>query len=958
MSRASIYLCLASVSLGVFAAACVDPQVPPPISLDGPTRMAVGRACLVDEEEPRRRVAVERCEEGGDLDGTLQEYAYVTNKLGNSLAVASFNQSIPSLIDVNRAVPGVTHVPVGQYPTDVVVSADGNFIFTLNEVGQDISVVAHSQLREVARIPVGQGFSSLLGLKERNTLLYMTPSDKTLHLIDWSFTCDGSEEYNTECEPEITHDARVLYTFPDRWSPTRFTLGAAADRLYVTFANRPTLGVFLLDNSEQTGCIDGRSAPPCLGEELPLTYGCSDLLDNDGDGLIDAEDPQCLTPDSSESDLDPGLNLVSVCSDGIDNDGDGFADATDSGCTHPSDLSETDALKAIECSDGIDNDGDGLEDAFDPECTNLALGTWNPWHVSEGRRPRCSDGLDNDGDGATDFPADTACADPDYDTEAVVAAAANECTDGIDNDLDGAIDLDDPACSNPANTTERQGVAVCSDGIDNDGDGLADYPEDPDCYSAAGTTEEKRVVNEYGPVAIDPEGLFAYVVDRTISQVLIIDLKTGELLNANQDVPSDSRLGVPVGRLPLAITARQRELDLEESEDGSTRITRKVAFANVAASRGVAYYIEAADYYRSYEGEAEEPTQEVRNLLLQLADASSSDPSSSSINCNIDDDFIARVREARDDPSADVSCEAEEIPQIPMAEVEAGEEEPEEVNFLTVDRDTLVLDDSGQVAEEVDTQFRDYRIAEDRWTITYEGTIVERSDTLVDEQLPSIIRSQGGDFCSSGAEAGDILSITSDPTPLGDGTNCSAYEGVDLLYRITSVQSNQLVIATLTADEVANLNRTNTETAVVDRLPSRECFARGMTIEVQPEGEWVVAGERIGLLVNSRGVSGVCVPRYDWEQFAFRARSGERFENPYFSFDLTEGTVTPTQGFEYRFRVTSNGFRSLVFAVGPTSSDIHQIDTASGSYLSVVDAGTNVIRVYEAETLRLLNFLF
>ncbi|MEL6196181.1 MAG: hypothetical protein AAFQ77_03965, partial [Myxococcota bacterium] len=186
------------------------------------------------------------------------------------------------------------------------------------------------------------------------------------------------------------------------------------------------LGVLLLDNSEAStalSCIDGRSSAPCLWREFPLTYGCLDQIDNDGDGLIDAQDPQCVSPTASESDTDPGLNLATVCSDGIDNDGDGMIDAQDTGCTHPADASETDALTPIACSDGIDNDGDGLVDAFDPECTNLALGTWNPWHIAEDRRPQCSDGLDNDGDGDTDFPADPACEDPDYDTEAAVPSA-------------------------------------------------------------------------------------------------------------------------------------------------------------------------------------------------------------------------------------------------------------------------------------------------------------------------------------------------------------------------------------------------------------------------------------------------------------------------------------------------------------------------------------------------------
>ncbi|MEL6178928.1 MAG: hypothetical protein AAFS10_08235, partial [Myxococcota bacterium] len=114
-----------------------------------------------------------------------------------------------------------------------------------------------------------------------------------------------------------------------------------------------------------------------------------------------------------------------------------------------------------------------------------------------------------------------------------------------------------------------------------------------------------------------------------------------------------------------------------------------------------------------------------------------------------------------------------------------------------------------------------------------------------------------------------------------------------------------------------------------------------------------------GLLVNQQGVSGVCVPRYDWELYQFRAQTGERFDNPYFSFNITEGAVTPTQDFTLRFDVSSSsGFSSLVFSVGPSSSDIQYFETERGFYLSVVDTGTNIVRVYDANTLRLLNLLF
>lgn len=75
---------------------------------------------------------------------------------------------------------------------------------------------------------------------------------------------------------------------------------------------------------------------------------CDDGIDNDDDGLIDCEDPEC---DCEEE--------IEICDDGIDNDGDGLIDAADPDC-NPGNLEI--------CCDGIDNDGDGLIDSADPDC--------------------------------------------------------------------------------------------------------------------------------------------------------------------------------------------------------------------------------------------------------------------------------------------------------------------------------------------------------------------------------------------------------------------------------------------------------------------------------------------------------------------------------------------------------------------------------------------------------------
>jgi hypothetical protein len=116
-----------------------------------------------------------------------------------------------------------------------------------------------------------------------------------------------------------------------------------------------------------SGC--GRDAPDTAetfvvalltgtGNEEASFEDCGDGEDNDGDELIDCDDPDCLTF--------PGCIPGSeVCDDGEDNDGDGLIDCDDPDCVaHP----ECGGPSPEDCTDGIDNDGDGRVDCDDSDC--------------------------------------------------------------------------------------------------------------------------------------------------------------------------------------------------------------------------------------------------------------------------------------------------------------------------------------------------------------------------------------------------------------------------------------------------------------------------------------------------------------------------------------------------------------------------------------------------------------
>ena len=136
--------------------------------------------------------------------------------------------------------------------------------------------------------------------------------------------------------------------------------------------------------------------------------GCSEICDNgvddDGDGLIDCDDPDCIG--------DPACAGCSC----IDADGDGYYPTTcaDPLCTPATDCDDTDPDNYPgnpEVCDGGDNDCDG-----DVDCDDVDI-------------------PDADGDGWCE------CEDCD-DTDPGVGAGSTEICDGLDNDCDGDVDED------------------------------------------------------------------------------------------------------------------------------------------------------------------------------------------------------------------------------------------------------------------------------------------------------------------------------------------------------------------------------------------------------------------------------------------------------------------------------------------------------------------------------------
>jgi len=209
------------------------------------------------------------------------------------------------------------------------------------------------------------------------------------------------------------------------------------------------------------------------------------------------------------------------CGDGIDNDGDGLVDLQDPGCSNAGDDNETDEpAPTTQCNDGVDNDGDGVIDLSDPDCLNAQ-------DDDESTPPPCGDVTtetvirDDWGDG---YCADVTVVNESCETVVwQVTVAIDGTVDNLWNGQytggSGAIQVQGDGWNSElavgqstsfgfcANRDQPPATYQCSDGVDNDGDGLIDLA-DPGCANAedndesngssAGATAEVKIVDDWG----------------------------------------------------------------------------------------------------------------------------------------------------------------------------------------------------------------------------------------------------------------------------------------------------------------------------------------------------------------------------------------------------------------------------------------------------------------------------
>jgi len=861
-------------------AACTDITPIPPVSLDGPTAIAIarGRVCLDLQADGDARIPIfSECAEG-----RLGAIGLVVNEQSDRLTFVALDRTTPALADLRQSVPGVTHLTVGRLPVDVAASSDGTIAYTLNQIDSDISIVnlwkpeVHSARLQVPGTPI-----ALETRPGTNEIVVASGSPSNL----WSrqgATCEV-----TGCE--IPEDAGRQVDLPG--TVTDFVISPDGLSAFIAYRDLDFITVVDLDSMTIQASI-GSSA------------SCSDGVDNDGDGLVDAQDPQCFGPFDAEAPGFAGRTSTSICQDGIDNDEDGLIDREDPDCvtadsTEESSVATSSAITS--CNDGKDNDSDGNADyPADPNC-------YGPYGNTEvALDPVGFDAIDIDELGQFIYLVDRARSQVviiDAKRRTVIDAARSSVppTSAFTNLIGVSVlptPLDVTATVRRDCLTDTNLALPCDSAFFDGSSSFAPYIHD-----------EVVVRYAYGAWVAEDTGRLRYIE----TMDAFCKLPTTEVKKvlgsrfvepgALDDSPEKNCVFVPA--FPLEARADYAGTCDASCDACDTTIFQRRFFCNDDQSV-------------------------VLNPKFSLVDVSASTGRiGGKSQCEIPAEVDLQLRNLANLPNAprNFRCTSQLLPQ-PIA-AEAGELDPDDFPSLDAyERADLLVTQQTYFGWAGSTLglLNFYRVADERlinesWTVAYEGILpsARRSDGILAAELTDLngtdvveLEAAPLDLCAAGVQEGDRLTFEETAS---DDAACAAFKGDArfLTYEVVAMTASKMMLGVIDSEEFA------------DTLPTRECFPRGLNYAVRPHDQWIVVGERSGLLSERENVFGQCVDIavVDGEpRRASRVRTGGAFVGPYFVFHLWPGpnardpqtgevipgtvAVAPTEGLSFTFSVVPN----------------------------------------------------
>ncbi len=931
---------LVLVAALVALAGCSNPQRPPARTLSSPSALSAARWCEVIESGAVRYAPMSECTDDAIELGTASPVARVAvaNSGDRFVHVLDVDLLRPRLIDFRLSIPGNTGVVVPDGPTAIVALDTPS-----------LALVGSSRVPSLSLVDLPGG--QLVGnpvtlpppprtLRRRGTdVVFALPSLDQIVVGRAEYTCDGvAATHTSRCTMAWTwtETARV-----DVGGPVRDIVLDDEGGAWVTAGEHPWVERWgLLPPLVDEAC----AGTPCLIDRVQAGWGCSDGFDDDGDGLTDADDPQCFGPDDSEDGIDR-FGRTSTCTDGIDNDGDGLVDADDDGCASADDATETpEPLGA--CADGIDNDLDGLVDDLDDGC--IATG-------GEHEFVRATD-------------------------EGMTALAPAP-----------------PSCAN---------------GRDDDGDGAVDWPDDADCYGPNSDDESPPAAAPADGLALTAEGDLLAIVEPTTPQVILVDTARRERISVNEGELLRTTAGIalparaPSGAFSDTVTVFDGVLD-----DGTTAVVTDRVI-HVPSTAGIAWTIDLdRTFVVSDADTGEELLRQTYDLFVRR-DADGSLARLDPVRCDIP---VYAFEVFRD---GGLTCDDARLPAPQVIDADALDAEADSYTVQPgaayvglPQRTTLVVDDEtgGLVEASIPD---DYRVAGDRWRLTWEGVLPRstRGDAfLLDTQwvgflgadpcqlgvdvcnvgldfsecgvaqtmcdngeslcgagidlcdiCPSVCNG-GVDMCEIGVVPGDILVIDRIPQRDLDLATCGEWVDSDDPERATDPTLVEYLITEVHADAVRiePFPSDQRETPLgrrLEDLPPATCFGEPFDVEIRAGSSWVLQGTRTwGHRSPFQAIAGECVPRSDADLRRSRPITDEEYVSPWgFTFHIGAGTEPTLRDFAFEFDISSRfadrAARNRQFLLGPSTSDAVVIETVRGRRIVFSDDAQSFVWVYDADS--------
>lgn len=411
--RSTLLVC--TVALGAMAlGACQKPPRSVPNTFDSPRDVAFVRWCETVDGD-----TLNITRHSDDCLGAESAYAMVANTGDRFVHVVRADLASLRFVDYDPSIPGNTGIVVPSGPSQIEPLSHPTMAVVTSSVEPALSVV---ELRSGTRVSLdsnGTDLGNSVRLDEPVGALRVIPADTgsiavatlplSRRLVTWTIEAqcgESADTWSTGCEPSATLTAGVELGLPG--SPNGVAVRDDG-RAFVSMRDDRRIFVFGVAGDALAEC----GGSPCQLAAMPTTWSCSDGIDDDGDGLTDAEDPQCFSETGDEAGLALADGTLTACTDGVDNDGNGVLDADDPGCLDAGDRVEGDGYDGALSITALGTTLDGVPVLTVPSQDAVAP------PIATRPAPACSDGEDNDGDGAIDWPDDADCFGPYSDTEAV-----------------------------------------------------------------------------------------------------------------------------------------------------------------------------------------------------------------------------------------------------------------------------------------------------------------------------------------------------------------------------------------------------------------------------------------------------------------------------------------------------------------------------------------------------------